>query len=280
MTHSFKKDGLNPDTGNNGLQEVVTQNIKGYNIKTVKLPPAGEPVELKPNKLKEKSALSYNELRNSFKDRENVANSRFHLNELSKTALSVQEEEEYRIEGEVQKRVKTLFERLYKKVSEDAYHVGFAKGQEDGRSEIIQNMLPLVENFEKLHKGFESAAKDIAVANEDFITKIVYQIAKKVIMREVKEDKDYIKRALEMTLDYIGTRENIKMFVPMGLVEDAEKLKTGLQEQLGQLKNFSIEEDPSLTVGGCRVETDFGSLDSSIEAQLEKVKAVLEDKTG
>jgi flagellar assembly protein FliH len=41
------------------------------------------------------------------------------------------------------------------------------------------------------------------------------------------------------------------------------------------MKNISITADTAITPGGCRVESDLGDVDATIESQLEEIKKVL-----
>ena len=41
------------------------------------------------------------------------------------------------------------------------------------------------------------------------------------------------------------------------------------------LKNLSIETDPEISPGGCRVDSDFGDIDATLETQLETIRQTL-----
>jgi flagellar assembly protein FliH len=100
-------------------------------------------------------------------------------------------------------------------------------------------------------------------------------IAAKLIRRELSSQPaialDLVAEALELAS---GSGEITLLMNPgdrerMGA--QAEKLIGGLT-RLGQAK---IVADPAITPGGCRVQTQFGSIDQTFEAQLARIEEEL-----
>jgi flagellar assembly protein FliH len=133
----------------------------------------------------------------------------------------------------------------------------------------------MMQTFEKLLADLENTRHDVFKANEEFILRIVYRLVKHVLLRELKEDTEYVKRLMLQLLDRLGTKENIKIFIGEAEFSSAEALKDTLAQTSGQLKNVNIERDHNISGRGCRVETEFGDIDAQIEVQLQNVAQAL-----
>lgn len=100
-------------------------------------------------------------------------------------------------------------------------------------------------------------------------------IAERVIRREVTQQPD-------ITLDWL--RESLELVNAEGRVQirlnprDAELLgerASRLAAGLARLESCAIVADPAIEAGGCRVETEFGSVDQQIHVQLERIREEL-----
>ncbi len=265
----------NAAPGEKAAGAVTETSVRNHNIKSVKIDSSTKVESPQVRNLNQRKGINYLKLREEFANRAQRENARFQLNELSRGVMSVEQEENARIETEVQRRTKVLFEALYEKVRKAAYDDGFKTGLADGKTEIQQELAPAVAHLEELVSAFDRICPDMAVASEEVILRIVNQIVKKVLLREVAADGDFVRRTAAQILDRLGTRDNIKIFVAPALIEQSEQLKEGLAKSLGSLRNVTIEPDPSITQGGCRVETEFGDVDATIEAQLKKIDETL-----
>lgn len=247
----------------------------GHNIVTIDVSQTHQIESFEPEKLLEQKGLRYSEVLKGASDPNAKKNARFRINELTRGPLSVEAEEEERIEKEVQARLESKLQEVSETVKKTAYQEGFLLGKKDANSEILAGYKPLFEKFESLIQGFETARNEIFKANEEFLIKMMYRLAKAVILRELKEDSNYTNRLVTHILDSVGTRENIKIFVGQEVYSSAEALKEGLAHSLGQLKNVSVELDSEILDRSCRVETDFGDVDARIEVQVQNIAQTL-----
>ena len=263
-----KTKDLNPSYVPKGGQ--VTR-INGQNIVTVDMPKEQTISQFEPGKIHDTRGIKYSNVSKGIADSSVKKNARFRVSELTRGPLSVEAEEEERIETEVQRRLAVRIEELRAQTTTDAYHEGFNLGKTDGHAEVLTQSGPKLKAFESLLASFEGMKGEIFKANEEFFVHMVQKLTKTVILRELKDDTGYTRRLALHILDRLGTRENIKIFIGAEEQSSVEALKDGLAQTLGQLKNVAIEVDPSIKIGGCRVETEFGEVDGRIEVQLQSI---------
>ncbi|HRK01183.1 MAG TPA: FliH/SctL family protein [Oligoflexia bacterium] len=248
---------------------------EGHNIVTIELPKEQTIHEFDPSHLRDDRNLTYSEHKKNFRELDDQKNLRFSLNRLTRGPLSVEKEEEARIEKEVQRRTKIEIERLKKAELESSQKAGFEKGRLEAKAQVMEDAQPMLQQFDRLIRSLEGAKEEIYKANEDFLMRMTFRLARMVILREIKEDHDYTRRLVTQILERLGTKENIKIFVGPEVFSAAEQLKADLAQTLGQLKNISVELDAEFVNRGCRVETDFGEIDAKIEVQIQNIAKTL-----
>ncbi len=258
---------------------VPLSSTAAHSIVTIPTPKTHVIEEYKPGKLHDRKGVRYSDVHKTFSDDSARKNSRFRLSELTRRPLSVEAEEESRIQSEVKQRLDEELERRASQTHDQAYKDGYAEGKLAAREEVMKAAKPGFDRFEALTENFEDLRFDVFKANEELLIRMVYGIAKMVTLKELVEDKDYIRRLVEHLLERLGTRENIKVYVGTEAFLAAEQLRADLAQTIGQLKNISIELDPEIQDPGCRIESDFGEVDARIEVQLKNIaNALMESK--
>lgn len=246
-----------------------------HNIVTMPTPKTSVVDSYSPGSLKDTRGIRYSEVKNAFATETTRKNSRFAVSDLARGPLSIAEEEEARIQSEIQRRLDKKLEAIREEVKSEAYREGHAAGQEAAKAQVLEAAKPQLEQFQKLVSLFEGAKTELFKANEQLLLKIITQVAKSIVLRELKEDTDYTKRLVINLLERLGTRENIKIYVSTQVFSAVEGLKRDLAQSLGQLKNITIEADPEIEDMGCRVETEFGEVDADIAIQLKSIEEQL-----
>ncbi len=241
-----------------------------HNIVSVPVPKTYTVDQFVPGKLNDSKGIKYSNVQKGFKTNE-VKNSRFEVHSLTKGPLSILAEDEERILNEVEKRLEVELAVIKERIEKEAFESGIREGRKEAHEMVLNEAKPMVASFEKMISEFDSMRSEIFKANESMLMKMVSQIAKMVILKEVQVDKEYTSRLITQLIDRMGTRENIKIFVSAEVYSAAEVIKTDLAQNLGQLKNISIELDPDVKDSGCRLETEFGEVDARLSVQLENV---------
>jgi flagellar assembly protein FliH len=96
-------------------------------------------------------------------------------------------------------------------------------------------------------------------------------IAQRIIRREVAQKPeitlDLIREALELAA---GSPRLTLRLNPADHVALGDRVTT-LTSQLARLGETRVISDPTITPGGCRVESEFGTVDQQLETQLARI---------
>ncbi|MFT3907086.1 MAG: flagellar assembly protein FliH [Steroidobacteraceae bacterium] len=161
---------------------------------------------------------------------------------------------------------------------DEGYAAGRDQGIEAGRQEQ-QNQI----NEQKRHAQRLSALCDqLATPLKDLDNEVVQQlatlaagIARQVLRRELKTQPEQIIAVIRETLALLpGNARDVRVFLhPADAALVRERLTEGAAERA-----WSIVEDPVMSRGGCRVQSQNSSIDARLEARLtEAIAAVLGD---
>lgn len=127
----------------------------------------------------------------------------------------------------------------------------------------------------KAVEGLEQARAGLLRQWETNIVHLATRIASKVIRREVAESPEItitlLREALELAVG--GGRLTIRMH-PTDHATLGPQIER-LAKEMSRLGEVQIVADKELGQGGCRLETDFGVIDQSFEAQLARIEEEL-----
>jgi len=200
---------------------------------------------------------------------------RFSLSELIREPLSVEQEERRVIEEKVRARVAAMSEEAKAEAAAVGYEDGLEKGYQEAFQKFQQEGAERIAEFEKMLQQAESAKQEIFHANERFLVELVFRVARTILLRELKADKEYVVRLAREVVDRVGVRDNVTVKLNPEDLTSATMLKEGLEKSFGEMNNLNVEASSQVRRGGCIVETEWNLIDASIEEQLQHVYQAL-----
>ena len=194
--------------------------------------------------------------------------SRFALNSVVRENLAVDQEERRAIDQQVQVRLTELGEAARQDGLEQGYQEGLKKGHQEGFAKFQREGMDRAIRLESMLAEIEGAKAAILAANERIVSEAVFAIARKVLLREIAQDSDYVLRLAKKLILDLGLRDNFRIRIHPEEMKSLEMIRSGLEKEFGVLKNVTVEASPDIELGGCMIETSLASIDASIETQL------------
>ncbi len=151
----------------------------------------------------------------------------------------------------------------------------YARGRQDG-IDITEKQLStaaqaLASGAEELSRLRKSQAKN---SGNDMV-RLVFAVAEQVIGREVAADSKVILTIIEKALQASVRSDQYRISVNPDDLENVIQQKPLFLASISGLKNLSIESDATITAGGCRLDSDLGDVDATLETQLDAIKQAL-----
>lgn len=162
-------------------------------------------------------------------------------------------------------------------IQKEAHEKGFSHGKKEGYEAGIQEARQIVENLTQIMISIEDLWHRMVMQNENDIIELVKRISEKVIYGNAQIDNKIVKRAILKSFELIPEPTEATINVSAEDYDFIETAKEDLFEKIKSLKRISIVSDPSLTRGGCRIETKVGEVDSDIQSRLDAISKSIID---
>ncbi|BCX81643.1 flagellar assembly protein FliH [Methylomarinovum caldicuralii] len=157
----------------------------------------------------------------------------------------------------------------YDKGFQQGYREGREKGEREGREAARAEMEKiLAEEAGHLKAVMDCLSQPLAQLDEEVERELValaMAVAKQLVRRELKTDPGQIVAVVREALSLLPLSQRT---VTLAMhPDDAERVRQALR--LDQVRvPWEIVEDPLITRGGCRVETDVSRIDATVETRL------------
>lgn len=157
-------------------------------------------------------------------------------------------------------------------IRNEAYAEAFEKGEKDGFQAGLEHAREKTERLAAILTDVEGMWARIVKRYETEIVEIVCKVSEKVVYGQVTVDKEIITRAILDAFQKIADPVNATITVNPEDYEYIEAVKEDFFEEIKGLKQVTLVSDPLITIGGCRIETPSGEVETDIEERLEAVK--------
>lgn len=157
-----------------------------------------------------------------------------------------------------QKKAEEIIEAA-KQAYEDEKKRGFEEGMAKGNAKISELM---IDTIDKSVQNFEEFENDVIKVVIDSVRKVIGDLDK----------NELISKIVRNALDNVRNQKKVTLIVNPS---DAENIKDQIDNLLKEYPSINYIEtaaDPRVKAGGCKLETEMGVVDASIEVQIEAIK--------
>ncbi len=181
---------------------------------------------------------------------------------------------EAQVEETVLAKLKEIEEQAYKQ----AYDLGLIEGAERAYKEQSEDLQASRGHFDETMSTLNSLILKLCKQYEFHIMEMIFKIAERIAMREIKSDEKLIVDVLNKVAGELQAAQKIKVFINPDDLKFVEELRAKDPKQVEALERVKLEPKADITQGGCFVETEFGSIDATVEQRVEKAWMAIESK--
>jgi len=169
-----------------------------------------------------------------------------------------------RIIEEAKRNADLLMAEVKQKAKEEGYRLGEEQAQQH-----YSDLLAEAQEFrEKSRKAYE----DTLASLEHDIIDLVLDIASRVVGDEIRNNREAIMGVVKETILSCCNRENIVLKVSAEDYDYVAANEDVLRMSIKGLNDLEIKKDASLEKGSCVIETEYGSVDGSVNIRLESIR--------
>lgn len=155
-----------------------------------------------------------------------------------------------------------------KKKFQQGYEEGFEKGLQEGRAKGQQETKINAKKLTDIAAAMAQPYSEIDEAAEAEFINLALALAKQIVKRELQTQPEAIASVVHEVLSgLVNVTSNVIVAINP---EDAKVLK-GQEQSFAEVPNVVFREDPSISRGGCRVQSNSSRIDATIEKQFEQL---------
>lgn len=175
-----------------------------------------------------------------------------------------------KVQAQTMQELETERERILEELKQQAYEAGFEEGRAAGDQQAASYVAEALDMLNKIAMAFPSAVKQ----NEEKLIALALEIASKVIQEEISLQPEIVQRTVETALRRVSDLEQVTVKVnPLDLDLILPKQDT-FRQIIPDVQNFSIEGSHTIQRGGCLIETNSGSINATISAQISIIEEI------
>lgn len=202
----------------------------------------------------------------------------FKISELVSKQAGIAKLESEVHEEEINERV---LDRM-KEIEERAYREGYDLGLIDGRDKAFQeekiNLSDRLNKLEVLLAEIENQRQQLLIENEVHLVELIFQIAKKIALRDLSEHREAVVEILKHAVDDLVNDERVVIHVSPEDLQFIQNVSEKSEKKMDKIKKLKIVEDEKLKSGGCLLETSFGSVDATVDERVSRAWELLKDR--
>lgn len=202
----------------------------------------------------------------------------FKISELIAKQVGIHQLESEANEDQINERVLERMKEIEEKGYKEGYELGLADGREKAFQEAQVEFAQRLASLDQLLGAIENQRKQILVDNEEQFIGLLFQIAKKISMRDLSEHRGAVVEILKNLVEEMNADEKITAHVSMADLEFINAIKDKTSRKIEKIKKIKFVDDERITPGGCVMETGFGSVDASVEERVERAWQLLKDR--
>jgi flagellar assembly protein FliH len=154
----------------------------------------------------------------------------------------------------------------------EAFAKGYEAGERAGAEAGAKRAEAMLRRLGQTLDDLADVRRDMIRQTERQMVQLALAIARRVVRREVALDRDLTLTMARVALDRLGDSTSVTVHLHP---DDFEATAAG-HESLHQAgSRVTVVADPGVSRGGCRVESDFGYVDASVDAQFQELARAL-----
>jgi flagellar assembly protein FliH len=159
----------------------------------------------------------------------------------------------------------------------EAFAKGFAQGERAGSEAAGQRGEAMLRRLTQTLEELTTVRAEMIHQTERQMVQLALAVARRIVHREVSLDQDLLVAMARVALERLGESARVTVRLHPGEFEATAAARaaawTGTSVQ--------VVADARVGRGGCRVESDFGTMDAGVDAQIQELaRALLGEQEG
>lgn len=179
-----------------------------------------------------------------------------------------------KINSQVLEKIKTVQEAAYK----EGHELGLIEGSEKAYKDSVEDLKARLKNMDLVFKNLEDLKNRLMVQNEAELIELVFLTAKKIALRDLTEHRDAVAEILRDVAAEMQADERISVRLNPEDLYFIETLQDKVGERLQNYERIKFVTDESVKLGGCLIDTAYGTVDATVDERVERTWQTLQTR--
>lgn len=202
----------------------------------------------------------------------------FKISDLVAKQVGISQLESEAHEGEINERVLKQVKEIEERAYKEGFDLGFADGTDKAFAHMKEQIAFRISSLDKLLAQVESQRRLVLVENEAELISLVFQVAKKIALRDLEEHREAVVEILTKVVDEMSEDETVAVYLSHDDHEFIQLSNEKTSSSLEKIKKLKLIESEEIKPGGCLLETSFGSVDATVDERVERTWDLLRDR--
>jgi flagellar assembly protein FliH len=156
----------------------------------------------------------------------------------------------------------------------------FEKGLVEGKNLAERGLFNVFKALRTASETIHTLREKVLRESEDELLKLIMMVARKVILREVSQNRDILSAVVQNAISGLSERDEITIRLNP---DDYALVTSGREDILSKelaSERLHLKPDTTVLSGCCLIDTEMGTINASIDAQLDEIfRRLLEERT-
>ena len=140
---------------------------------------------------------------------------------------------------------------------------------------IAQESVRVRELLANFGDAIEAKQSTVGQVNEGGTMELALAIAERIVRQHLEQDSQLAAIATREVLQWVASAAKVTVRLSPADFEQHEAVIVDMLRELHPVADCEVVSDATITLGGTRVDTEFGSIDQTIETQLGRIEEEL-----
>ncbi len=161
---------------------------------------------------------------------------------------------------------------LLETVSRESYQKGWDEAVKKMQDETQKNIELMCQGLQKAIEDLKQERNTIWDQCEKEIVKLILVIAKKTVCHEVSKDSgDIIEKVVTEAVNKVKGKKILRLHLSPVDIDDFKRREVA--EFINGKEDYEVISDTDISSGGCKLVTDYGSIDARLETRWSEIEA-------
>ncbi|MCD4652068.1 MAG: flagellar assembly protein FliH [Candidatus Cloacimonetes bacterium] len=176
---------------------------------------------------------------------------------------------------EQKKALTTEFEKKMELSAQEAYKKGFDNGTGQTEQKFLNDFSKSFQILRRTSEQFRQKVQAMYEGEKEDILSLIVEIAKKVTETEISMKPEIVLNVLQKSLKLLNDHKQLRIIVNPEEWNYVKESMKQLHLNCDLPKDLEIRTSESINPGGCKIESESGSIDADIETMFEEIRRQL-----